>query len=127
MSLSRALTILSDDEHTERVLRDILALFGHHSHEWLSEGDVQTKTGRSPQDVHAILPVLSDTYVLDFDRGRIRPRGAWERAVLERLQRSPVTEVVVTNTIAIAEVIITPGSGTRMVAFESSETRKIPG
>jgi 3-deoxy-D-manno-octulosonic acid kinase len=27
-------------------------------------------------------------YVLDFDRGRIRPRGAWERAVLERLQRS---------------------------------------
>lgn len=27
-------------------------------------------------------------YVLDFDRGRIRERGAWERAVLERLQRS---------------------------------------
>jgi len=27
-------------------------------------------------------------YVLDFDRGRIRPRGAWEQAVLERLQRS---------------------------------------
>lgn len=27
-------------------------------------------------------------YVLDFDRGRIRPRGAWEQSVLERLQRS---------------------------------------
>ena len=27
-------------------------------------------------------------YVLDFDRGRIRARGAWEQAVLERLQRS---------------------------------------
>lgn len=27
-------------------------------------------------------------YVLDFDRGRRRPRGAWEQAVLERLQRS---------------------------------------
>jgi 3-deoxy-D-manno-octulosonic acid kinase len=27
-------------------------------------------------------------YVLDFDRGRIRPRGAWERQVLARLQRS---------------------------------------
>lgn len=27
-------------------------------------------------------------YVLDFDRGRLRPRGAWEEAVLERLQRS---------------------------------------
>jgi 3-deoxy-D-manno-octulosonic acid kinase len=29
-------------------------------------------------------------YVLDFDRGRVRPRGAWETAVLERLQRSLV-------------------------------------
>jgi 3-deoxy-D-manno-octulosonic acid kinase len=27
-------------------------------------------------------------YVLDFDRGCIRPRGEWEQAVLERLQRS---------------------------------------
>jgi len=27
-------------------------------------------------------------YVLDFDRGRIRPRGAWEDAVLARLDRS---------------------------------------
>lgn len=27
-------------------------------------------------------------YVLDFDRGRLRRRGAWERAVLGRLQRS---------------------------------------
>ena len=30
----------------------------------------------------------NDIYVLDFDRGRIRPRGAWERAVLVRLRRS---------------------------------------
>jgi 3-deoxy-D-manno-octulosonic acid kinase len=29
-------------------------------------------------------------FVLDFDRGRIRPRGAWERSVLARLQRSLV-------------------------------------
>jgi 3-deoxy-D-manno-octulosonic acid kinase len=27
-------------------------------------------------------------YVLDFDRGRIRPRGAWEQTVLARLKRS---------------------------------------
>jgi 3-deoxy-D-manno-octulosonic acid kinase len=27
-------------------------------------------------------------HVLDFDRGRIRERGTWERSVLERLQRS---------------------------------------
>jgi 3-deoxy-D-manno-octulosonic acid kinase len=30
----------------------------------------------------------NDIYVLDFDRGRIRARGAWERAVLARLRRS---------------------------------------
>jgi 3-deoxy-D-manno-octulosonic acid kinase len=29
-------------------------------------------------------------YVLDFDRGRIRSRGAWEQAVLQRLRRSLV-------------------------------------
>ncbi|WP_129643914.1 3-deoxy-D-manno-octulosonic acid kinase [Peristeroidobacter agariperforans] len=29
-----------------------------------------------------------DVYVLDFDRGRIEPRGAWEQAVLARLRRS---------------------------------------
>lgn len=27
-------------------------------------------------------------YVLDFDRGRLRARGAWEQAVLQRLRRS---------------------------------------
>jgi 3-deoxy-D-manno-octulosonic acid kinase len=27
-------------------------------------------------------------YVLDFDRGRVRARGPWERAVIERLHRS---------------------------------------
>jgi 3-deoxy-D-manno-octulosonic acid kinase len=27
-------------------------------------------------------------YVVDFDRGRVRARGPWEQAVLERLQRS---------------------------------------
>jgi 3-deoxy-D-manno-octulosonic acid kinase len=42
-------------------------------------------------DLNAHNLLLGDdgrVYVLDFDRGRIRPRGAWERAVLERLQRS---------------------------------------
>ncbi|HEU4601769.1 MAG TPA: 3-deoxy-D-manno-octulosonic acid kinase [Steroidobacteraceae bacterium] len=29
-----------------------------------------------------------DVYLLDFDRGRIRPRGAWEQDVLARLHRS---------------------------------------
>jgi 3-deoxy-D-manno-octulosonic acid kinase len=29
-----------------------------------------------------------EVYVLDFDRGKIQPRGAWEEHVLERLHRS---------------------------------------
>jgi 3-deoxy-D-manno-octulosonic acid kinase len=29
-----------------------------------------------------------EVYVIDFDRGRLRRRGAWEQAVLARLQRS---------------------------------------
>lgn len=69
MSLSRALTQLPTDEHTERVLRDVLSLFGHHEQQWLSEFDVQVKTGRTSEDIHAILPVLSDSFVLEFDRG----------------------------------------------------------
>lgn len=42
-------------------------------------------------DLNAHNLLLDDggnVYVLDFDRGRIRPRGRWEQAVLERLQRS---------------------------------------
>ena len=31
---------------------------------------------------------VSDAYLIDFDRGRIRTRGAWERNVLARLKRS---------------------------------------
>lgn len=32
----------------------------------------------------------AEVYVLDFDRGRVRARGAWEQAVLARLRRSLV-------------------------------------
>ena len=35
-----------------------------------------------------LLGAANDIYVLDFDRGRIRARGAWEQAVLARLHRS---------------------------------------
>jgi 3-deoxy-D-manno-octulosonic acid kinase len=35
-----------------------------------------------------LLGAGSEAYVLDFDRGRIRGRGAWEGRVLERLRRS---------------------------------------
>ncbi|MRR11009.1 hypothetical protein EG835_00625 [bacterium] len=67
MSLSRALSTLSPDDHTERVLRDILTLFGHHKREWLSEHDVQSKTGHTLLEIHQVLPVLKTCYVLDFD------------------------------------------------------------
>lgn len=40
-------------------------------------------------NAHNLLLDDGDTvYVLDFDRGRIRPRGVWEDAVLARLDRS---------------------------------------
>ncbi|MHB1323651.1 MAG: hypothetical protein ACYCXZ_04805 [Coriobacteriia bacterium] len=67
MSLSRALSTLSPDEHTERVLRDVLVLFGHHPREWLSEAEIQMKTGRTTLEIRQLLPVLVDAYVLDFD------------------------------------------------------------
>ena len=35
-----------------------------------------------------ILLGMDEVYVLDFDRGKIRARGPWERQVLERLHRS---------------------------------------
>jgi 3-deoxy-D-manno-octulosonic acid kinase len=35
-----------------------------------------------------VLGQQDDVYVLDFDRGRITRRGAWERSVLARLRRS---------------------------------------
>lgn len=35
-----------------------------------------------------LLGAGGEVYVLDFDRGRIRARGAWEGRVLERLRRS---------------------------------------
>jgi 3-deoxy-D-manno-octulosonic acid kinase len=42
-------------------------------------------------DLHAhnlLLGADGEVYVLDFDRGRIRERGAWEGRVLDRLRRS---------------------------------------
>lgn len=65
--MSLALSRLPKDEHTERVLRDILVLFGHHQQEWMSEGDVRMRTGLTGVDVHSVLPALSASYVLDFD------------------------------------------------------------
>lgn len=35
-----------------------------------------------------LLDAAGEVYLLDFDRGRIEARGAWEQAVLARLRRS---------------------------------------
>lgn len=35
-----------------------------------------------------LLGPAGEVYVIDFDRGRIEPRGSWEQGVLARLQRS---------------------------------------
>jgi len=42
-------------------------------------------------NAHNVLLGAADAvYVVDFDRGRLRERGAWEQAVLDRLRRSLV-------------------------------------
>jgi 3-deoxy-D-manno-octulosonic acid kinase len=49
------------------------------------------RRGVEHADLNAHNLLLGDdgrVYVLDFDRGRIRERGAWERRVLDRLGRS---------------------------------------
>lgn len=81
MSLSRALSTLSPDEHGERVLRDVLTLFGHHPREWLSELDVQIRTGRHRDELHKVLQVLSTSYVLDYDAAEQRYRFSGDVAL----------------------------------------------
>jgi 3-deoxy-D-manno-octulosonic acid kinase len=39
-------------------------------------------------NAHNVLLTQDAVYVLDFDRGRLQVRGAWEQAVLARLRRS---------------------------------------
>jgi len=74
VSLARALSKLPDDNEVERALRDVLLLFRRHKGEWLSESDVRTKTGQLPAEIHRLLPVLADAYVLDFDSASERFR-----------------------------------------------------
>lgn len=70
MSLSRALSTLSPDQHAEHVLRDILTLFTHHPREWLTEAGVLEKTGHTRLEVHPILHALASSYVLENEPER---------------------------------------------------------
>lgn len=67
MSLSRALADLPSDRHTEDVVRDVLALFGHHEREWLGESEIGRRTGHTPAEVAPVLHTLAGSYVLGFD------------------------------------------------------------
>lgn len=67
MSLSRALSTLSPDEHTERVIRDVLTLFGHHAREWLTEADIRNRTGLTSLELRPVLSAFSGAYVLESD------------------------------------------------------------
>lgn len=77
MSLARALAGLPDDPALAQTLRDVLLLFRRHASEWLTETDVQTKTGGDPGHVRRLLPLLTKAFVLDFDSesDRYRYRG----------------------------------------------------
>lgn len=77
MSLERALKRLGLDAHSEHVLKDVLTLFAHHSGEWLAVEDVAWRTGRSVDEVSMLLPVLHESFVLDFDdaKGAYRYMG----------------------------------------------------
>lgn len=67
VSLSRALNTLSPDEDTERVIRDVLTLFGHHTREWLTEGDIRTRTGLTSLELKPVLAAFKNSYVLEVD------------------------------------------------------------
>jgi 3-deoxy-D-manno-octulosonic acid kinase len=76
-TLTQALqAVLLPDETWHAIGRCVGALHAHGVH-------------HADLNAHNLLVgAAQDVYVLDFDRGRIRARGAWEQAVLARLQRS---------------------------------------
>jgi 3-deoxy-D-manno-octulosonic acid kinase len=88
--------LITEELPTRRTLAQALAIAPLEAPAWRSIG---TCIGRlhaagvhhADLNAHNVL-VGPDgaVYVLDFDRGCIRPRGSWERAVCERLQRSLV-------------------------------------
>ncbi len=81
MSLKRALSRLDPDPEGEGVLRDVLALFGHHDKEWLAEEEIALKTGRLKFEVRPVLGVLVDSFVLEFDASAERYRYCRDAAL----------------------------------------------
>jgi len=86
--------LITEELPTRRTLAGALAAAPLAAERWREVGECIGRLharGVHHADLNAHNLLLGDdgtVYVLDFDRGRIRPRGAWEPAVLERLQRS---------------------------------------
>ena len=79
MSLKRAVERLCCDRETERVLRELVALFRRHPGEWVEPGKAATAVGLPPERVEPVLKVLSETFVLDFSDAPPRYRYDGDR------------------------------------------------
>jgi 3-deoxy-D-manno-octulosonic acid kinase len=86
--------LITEELPTRRTLAGALASAPLAAARWRDVGQCIGRLhahGVHHADLNAHNLLLGDdgtVYVLDFDRGRIRARGEWEQAVLERLQRS---------------------------------------
>jgi 3-deoxy-D-manno-octulosonic acid kinase len=86
--------LITEELPTRRTLAAALAAAPLDADQWRRIGTCIGRLhahGVHHADLNAHNLLLGDdgaVYVLDFDRGRLRPRGEWEWAVLARLQRS---------------------------------------
>jgi 3-deoxy-D-manno-octulosonic acid kinase len=86
--------LLTEELPTRRTLAQALAAAPLAATTWRAVGACVSRLharGVHHADLNAHNILLGEdgaVYVLDFDRGRLRARGAWEQAVLGRLRRS---------------------------------------
>jgi 3-deoxy-D-manno-octulosonic acid kinase len=86
--------LVTEELPTRRTLAQALAVAPLAADSWRAVGACIARLharGVHHADLNAHNILLGEdgtVYVLDFDRGRLRARGAWEQAVLERLHRS---------------------------------------
>jgi 3-deoxy-D-manno-octulosonic acid kinase len=86
--------LLTEELPTRRTLAQALAVGPLGADDWRAIGRCIGRLhahGVQHADLNAHNLLLAEdgrVYVLDFDRGRRRPRGDWEQAVLARLRRS---------------------------------------